>query len=415
MILGTPFWLWILLAISIPVAIHLWNKKSGKPHLLGTFRFLPDESFAKATRIELHEIPLLILRTLIVLIITLLLAQLFIISEKESTETIHIVEEGLGTEVNPQAHNAFELQFSSSEIDQIGWWKLIEQAEHDYRPGSIIITGSAESHRFKGTKPEIFAHVNWNTESLSAQRAEAIWKTNNDNLSAYIHERNDNGISSQIRPVTDLQREPNNRGILFGDTLQIFEPIRLVINSEMESRISEGLDFFAESWNLSLNREVLDDEIIATVYTGGNRFDFFNHKAENRRTETLPANPITGISFQISQADTVPRPANLLLESLNNIPVLWIDSNQNLHLNGEVTPDLQSWIFAAAGHQWLKNILGIENRFQPEMTREQRMVKTLSEPLSAGMMEKRSARSILLILLVLLWGAERFTASKRGM
>ena len=415
MILSTPLWLWLLSALSIPVAIHLWNRKSGKPHLLGTFRFLPDDSFAKASRMELHEIPLLILRMLLIFVLALLLAELFWVKEKESVETVYISESENSGTAELERDNSPEIFTTPETTDQAGWWNLVKQAEHDYRPNSIIVTGSFSQNRFKGARPELFADITWNNVPLPRNRAEAAWQIENGDEAAYVQERNSRGVKSKIQTASNIELLSVDRVQHNGDTLRILDPMRFTINSELDTRIITGLEFTAETWSFTVDYEPLGESVIGQISAGEESFEFSHQKDSNGPSVVVSTNPLTGIQFPVNHVDSTYNPSHILIESDNHIPVLWIQDEHHLHLNGEIPSELRSWIFAAASHQWVKNILGINIPLLPEMMDEQRQVNRVSTPSFAGSMENKSLRSLLFLLLILLWGTERVVAPNRGM
>ena len=92
MSIGATIWLWMLAAAVIPLIIHLWSRKSGQPKMLPTFRFLPEKNIARASRIELHEKTLLLLRILLILLITLLLAGLFFETSPRFAASVKLTE-----------------------------------------------------------------------------------------------------------------------------------------------------------------------------------------------------------------------------------------------------------------------------------------------------------------------------------
>src|SRR5690554_7181179 len=172
MIFGSAVWLWLGLGMLIPIFIHLWNKKEKKPRLLGTFRFLPEESRAAASRIELHEIPLLLIRIGIVILVMLLLAELFWQKESEPAQRISIqeVKDGEQTLTNGES-GITTLQIPTENINLHGWWNILQQIEHDYLPETITIDGEFSQNRFKGNRPQSSAPVSWNrVDSLQNQQ-----------------------------------------------------------------------------------------------------------------------------------------------------------------------------------------------------------------------------------------------------
>ncbi len=73
-----PIALWGLLAIGIPVMIHLWNGKRGKILAWAAMDFLKEVDHRVSKGIKLENWLVLLLRVLLIVLLVLLLAQLFI-------------------------------------------------------------------------------------------------------------------------------------------------------------------------------------------------------------------------------------------------------------------------------------------------------------------------------------------------
>ncbi len=71
----SPFWLISLLAVAVPVAIHLLSRRAGKKIKAGSIRFLEASESHRLKSLKLSEIPLLLLRAALVAMLVLLLAQ----------------------------------------------------------------------------------------------------------------------------------------------------------------------------------------------------------------------------------------------------------------------------------------------------------------------------------------------------
>ncbi|MGH7596872.1 MAG: BatA domain-containing protein [bacterium] len=71
----SPFWLLSLLAVAVPIAIHLLSRRAGKTIKVGSIRFLEASESHRLKSLKLSEIPLLLLRAALVAILALLLAQ----------------------------------------------------------------------------------------------------------------------------------------------------------------------------------------------------------------------------------------------------------------------------------------------------------------------------------------------------
>ncbi len=88
-----PSFFWGLSALSIPIAIHFWNKKKSSPLNWAAFKWLIEENQKTAKGISLDKILLLTLRLIAIILLVLLLSTpLFPIKNERDKELIHIVD-----------------------------------------------------------------------------------------------------------------------------------------------------------------------------------------------------------------------------------------------------------------------------------------------------------------------------------
>ena len=90
-----PSFLWALLGLSVPVAIHLWSKKEGKTIKVGSLKFLQESDSQKSSSIKLNEFWLLLLRMLLITILVFILAEPRLYYENENSPITYLVEKSL--------------------------------------------------------------------------------------------------------------------------------------------------------------------------------------------------------------------------------------------------------------------------------------------------------------------------------
>ncbi len=84
----SPFWLISLLAVAVPVAIHLLSRKAGRKIKVGSIRFLEASASHRLKSLKLSEIPLLLLRIALIAALALLLAQPRWLTKPHEAETM---------------------------------------------------------------------------------------------------------------------------------------------------------------------------------------------------------------------------------------------------------------------------------------------------------------------------------------
>ena len=70
-----PIWLFGISGIIIPLLIHLWNVKKGKTLKIGSVSLLGESSRQNARSLRLLDLLLLLLRCLLIIIVSILLAE----------------------------------------------------------------------------------------------------------------------------------------------------------------------------------------------------------------------------------------------------------------------------------------------------------------------------------------------------
>jgi hypothetical protein len=410
MIVGTPIWLWLVLAAVIPLLIHLWNKRSGKPRLLGTFRFLPEESFASAKRIELHEVPLMLIRMLMVVLVTLLLAGLFLKEEVEGVERLIISETSTAKSVTEVVEDgALSVSVSSAEIKQKGWWNVLEQIEYRQQPEKITIRGDLSEANFRGARPASNAVVDWEpVDSLYADKLIlAVWEISEERYQALIQHRTDAGIQTFVEKI-ELSEIQNNE-------VEVVEEPRIIVNSENEEAVNIGLEFAAAGWGIKVEEQPIEE--LARLEFGERIFRLVYETEEQGAEDVVEANSTFGISLFVKEMRADVQPHKEIMVTQNaHIPFIYVDNNGSMIINGIVEKELQSWIYAGIAQQLMTEAFEVDEFLTPELSETQRDPAAItSRERGSNPTEQRSARLWLMGLLAFCWLAERWMAPGRGM
>ena len=90
-----PTYLWSLLGLLVPIAIHLWNKSEGKTIKVGSIRLIKESQTSKSSRLQFNELFLLLLRLILVSLICFILAAPVSISKRSNLEVAYVVEPSL--------------------------------------------------------------------------------------------------------------------------------------------------------------------------------------------------------------------------------------------------------------------------------------------------------------------------------
>lgn len=114
-----PLFLWGLLGLSIPILIHLWNGRQGKPILWAATHWLSEKENQPVRGLRIDQWLILLLRMLLFVLLVLLLAQVFVaaLEKEQESKVIHLVQ----TNQNLAADFRFELQQAIEKGEEIHW------------------------------------------------------------------------------------------------------------------------------------------------------------------------------------------------------------------------------------------------------------------------------------------------------
>ncbi|HEY0244360.1 MAG TPA: BatA domain-containing protein [Mucilaginibacter sp.] len=209
-----PIWLFAAAAVVIPVAIHLWNIRPGKVLKVGSISLMDAASRKSSRSFKLLDIPLFILRCLLLILLALLLAipvwqkklqatkvKGWVLVPKESLQdTYSKFKTGIDSLTNAgyefhYFNQGFEIadlkkimghpnDSVSTETIQPNYWSLVDQLNAKV-PSTLpvyIFTPNRISG-FTGLKPQVALNLHWQTyipaDSSSTWIAGAWFNNNN--------------------------------------------------------------------------------------------------------------------------------------------------------------------------------------------------------------------------------------------
>ena len=95
MFFANTMYLWALLGLAVPVAIHLWSKNEGKTIKVGSISLLKESETTQNNTLHLNEWILLLLRMLAVALLVFILAGPFAKAKTKRQDLVYLVEPGL--------------------------------------------------------------------------------------------------------------------------------------------------------------------------------------------------------------------------------------------------------------------------------------------------------------------------------
>jgi len=207
-------WLFALAALSIPVAIHLWNIRPGKTLKVGSTSLIHTSAQKSSRSFKLHDVLLLLLRCLLLALVAFILAmpvwQKYISSSSIKgwvmmpKENIKESYQKFKPEIDSLVKAGYEFHyfnkgFQKADLSQImaekiakpidtvdaSYWSLVQDLDGQI-PSSIpvyLFTPNKATY-FYGKKPEVSLNLHWQTyvpiDSVSTWIAKAWLSNNND-------------------------------------------------------------------------------------------------------------------------------------------------------------------------------------------------------------------------------------------
>lgn len=178
MVLTHPTYLWALLGLLVPLAIHLWSKKEAKTIKIGSVQLLDESNSRQSSSIQLNEWLLLLLRMLILALVVLLMAGPQWRIQPNKKQITYLVEPSLAhysslvglldslKEISqvlllkqgfPEWEQDFELP---SEPMVPPYWQLVQRMD-SLASDSIVVFTRAYVEGVKSMRPKTHKKIHW--------------------------------------------------------------------------------------------------------------------------------------------------------------------------------------------------------------------------------------------------------------
>lgn len=177
--ISSPYLLWGLFGLLLPLAIHLWNRKEGKKIQVGSIKWLIKGEKQRFNTLQFSDLLLFLVRSLLIALFALLLTRPFFTdnSKKEAPlpqKWILIASDNLApsiqSEIEQLALNGYERRYLQPNFpitfienyNTTNIWKLLEALDQDpNRPDSVLIYTTASYKIIEGRKPKVSIPIEW--------------------------------------------------------------------------------------------------------------------------------------------------------------------------------------------------------------------------------------------------------------
>ena len=178
MVFANPSYLWALLGLLVPLAIHLWSKKEANTIKIGSIQLLDESNSRQSSSIQLNEWLLLLLRMLIVALVVLLMAGPRWRTKGDKKQVTYLVEASLANDPSISAildsvqdnSSVFLLEngFPDWEADtdyqvdgkQPNYWQLTQKMD-SLRSDSIVVFTKGLAKGFRSMRPTTQKKIHW--------------------------------------------------------------------------------------------------------------------------------------------------------------------------------------------------------------------------------------------------------------
>ncbi len=173
-----PTYLWALLGLLVPIAIHLWSKKEGKTIKVGSTKLFSETDSKKSSSIQLNEWVLLFLRLLLIGLLVIIIAGPSVKKKEDKIPITYIIEPSLLQDTRIQAIidtletgpsvRLLQTSFPEYQVDEFEgnnievprYWQLAKEME-TLQTDSIVVFANAFVSGIKGARPKINKKISW--------------------------------------------------------------------------------------------------------------------------------------------------------------------------------------------------------------------------------------------------------------
>jgi hypothetical protein len=210
--LTNPIWLWGLLGLAVPLAIHLLSRKEGKVIKVGSIRHLSDSTTRQFKSIKLNELLLLALRSLLLAIIVVILSGLLLSSTRSLPRWV-LLERGVERIsevqriVDSLAAGGYEVRYFEKGFPTpedtlpkrslIDYWYLAAELNHEDIQEAIVFSKAAFLG-FNGKRVQKPENVTWFDVPVYSNGPQTAFLNENDSLWEVTAEADDNFIGYSV-------------------------------------------------------------------------------------------------------------------------------------------------------------------------------------------------------------------------
>ena len=284
-----PIWLFGIGGILIPLIIHLWNVKTGRTLKVGSITLMGESSRQNSRSLKLTDLLLLFFRCLLIILLSVLLAEPVWKSSniKNENKTWVLIEKDAFRETYSNFKNEIDSLISSgSELhlfqpgfqktkleimakdtvsaattEKNSYWSLVRLMEQQIPQGfKAFIFTDDRLNRFNGLRPATATAIHWKTYTPSDSTSRWIdqaYLTSSGDIRAVVSESNPRGT---LRKIIAVNPGTDDSGI---KTSVSNGKLQLQLNSQKITVDTSTLTIAINAEGFAKDAEYLNSAIIA--------------------------------------------------------------------------------------------------------------------------------------------------------
>lgn len=259
MVFANPSYLWALLGLLVPLAIHLWSKKEAKTIKIGSIQLLDESNSRQSSSIQLNEWFLLLLRMLIVALLVLLMAGPQWRTKGDKNQVTYLVETSLADEASISTildslqdnSPVFLLEETfpewrtdmdyKNESELPNYWQLVQKMD-SLSSDSIVVFTKALVEGIKSMRPTTQKKIHWVVMGPEETQDQPLMAVNHKTGVELITASSSGKVTKIKKEVLDEGFEINNDSLRLLTEEQQTVPLKTLDTVQIHLYVAEGFE-----------------------------------------------------------------------------------------------------------------------------------------------------------------------------
>lgn len=259
MVFANPSYLWALLGLLVPLAIHLWSKKEAKTIKIGSIQLLDESNSRQSSSIQLNEWFLLLLRMLIVALLVLLMASPQWRTKGDKNQVTYLVETSLANEASISAildslqdnSPVFLLEETfpewradmdyKNESELPNYWQLVQKMD-SLSSDSIVVFTKTLVEGIKSMRPTTQKKIHWVVMGPEETQDQPLMAVNHKTGVELITASSSGKVTKIKKEVLDEGFEINYDSLRLLTEEQQTVPLKTLDTVQIHLYVAEGFE-----------------------------------------------------------------------------------------------------------------------------------------------------------------------------